>query len=219
MKSLKVIQTLSKIGKILSTIVYIFCMIGAITCAVCVGLFALYGDKAIQQTKDSAIQLSDKSVMETLEKIDLPYIITAMVIGAVFCAASAVVAKFAQNYFKHELEDGTPFTMRGAKELMRLGIIYIAVNLGASIVCGAAYAIASKSIESLNEFDFEGMSIGLGITFIIVSVILRYGAELTEGKTEAAPAVAAVEEVPEAAPVAAEAAPVAEEAQPETTEV
>ena len=209
MKSLKAIQVLSRIGKILSTIVYICCMIGAITCAVCVGLFALYGEKAIQQTKENAIQLSDKSVIETIEKIDLPYIITAMVIGAVFCAASAVVAKFAQNYFKHELEDGTPFTMRGAKELMRLGIIYIAVNLGASIVCGAAYAIASKSIESLNEFDFEGMSIGLGITFIVVSVILRYGAELTE----AAPAVASapVEAAPAAEEAPVEAAPAAEE--------
>ena len=164
MKSLKAIQVLSKIGKILSTIVYICCMIGAITCAVCVGLFAVYGEKAIQQTKENAIQLSDKSVIEAIEKIDLPYIITAMVIGAVFCAASAVVAKFAQNYFKHELEDGTPFTMRGAKEL----------------------------------------------TFIIVSLICRYGAELTEGKTEAAPA-------PEAAP-AVEAAPAPEAAQPETAE-
>ena len=114
-----------------------------------------------------------------------------------------MVAHFAKNYFKHELEDGTPFTMRGAKELMRLGIIYIAVNLGVSIVAGAVFAIASKSWELPEKAEFQGMSIGLGIIFIIVSLICRYGAELTEGKTEAAPAVEAAPSTTEAPPEAA----------------
>ena len=33
-------------------------------------------------------------------------------------------------YFKNELADGNPFTLRGAKELMRLGILTIAIPLG-----------------------------------------------------------------------------------------
>ena len=46
MKSLQTIQTLSKLGKVLSKINYIFCMIGAIGCAV--GLASLpFADQGI----------------------------------------------------------------------------------------------------------------------------------------------------------------------------
>ena len=212
MKSLKAIQVLSKIGRILSIIARVCCMIGGITCAVCACLLAVYGEKAISIAKDNANQINDEQARQIIEKLTNPMMITVIAIGAAFCFAGAVVARFAQNYFKHELEDGTPFTMRGAKELMRLGIIYIAVNLGVSIIAGTVFAIFSKSIETTDKLEFQGMSIGLGIVFIIVSLICRYGAELTEGKTEAAPAV-------EAAPAAAEAAPevteAAKEAAPE----
>ena len=207
MKSLKAIQVLAKIGKVLSIIVRVCCMIGGISCVVCAGLLAVYGEKAISIAKDNANQIDDEQARQIIEQLTNPMMIVIIAIAAAFCFAGAVVAGFAQNYFKHEIEDGTPFTMRGAKELMRLGIIYIAVNLGVSIVAGAVFAIASKSWELPEKAEFQGMSIGLGIIFIIVSLICRYGAELTEGKTEAAPAVEAApsttEAPPEAAPVAA----------------
>ena len=207
MKSLKAIQILSKIGKILSIIARVACMIGGITCTVTAGLLAVYGEKAISFAKDNAGQIDDEQARQIVEQLTNPMMITIIAIAAAFCFAGAVVARFAVKYFDHELEDGTPFTMRGAKELMRLGIIYIAVNLGVSIVAGAVFAIASKSWELPEKAEFQGMSIGLGIIFIIVSLICRYGAELTEGKTEAAPAVEAApsttEAPPEAAPVAA----------------
>ena len=188
-KTLKAIQILAKIGRILSIIAYVASMIGAITCAVCAGLFAIYGKDAISTAKDNMNQIEDEQARQILEKLDVPMLITMMGIAAVLCAAGCVVAHFAKKYFKHELEDGTPFTMRGAKELMRLGIIHICVNIGVSIVAGAVWAIVQQSIEGLEDSNFEGVPIGLGIVFIIVSLICRYGAELTEGKTEAAPAV------------------------------
>ena len=226
MKSLKTIQVLAKIGKVLSIIARVCCMIGGITCAVTAGLLAVYGEKAIQITKDNANQIDDEQARQIMEKLTSPMLITFVAIAAAFCFAGAVVARFAQNYFKHEIEDGTPFTMRGAQELKRLGIIYIAVNLGVSIVAGAVYAVVSKSWELPDKVEFNGLSIGLGIAFLVVSVILRYGAELTEGQNTAVPAVAeaapaAVESAPvveEAAPAVEEAAPVAEEAAPAAEE-
>ncbi len=211
MKTLKTIQTLSKIGKILSIIARVCCMIGGIACAVTAGLLGIYGEKAISIAKDNANQIDDEQARQIVENLTNPMMITIIAIAAAFCFAGAVVARFATNYFKNEIEDGTPFTMRGAKELMRLGIIYIAVNLGVSIVAGSVFAIVSKSWELADKYEFNGMSIGLGIVFIIVSLICRYGAELTEGKSEAAPA-------PEAAPASApapavEAAPAPEAAQ------
>ena len=215
MKTLKTIQFFAKIGKILSIIARVCCMIGGITCAVTAGLLAVYGEKAISFAKDNADQIDDEQVRQIIDKLTNPMMITIIAIGAAFCFAGAVVARFAKNYFQHEIEDGTPFTMRGAKELMRLGIIYISVNLGVSIVAGTVFAIVSKSWELPDKVEFQGMSIGLGITFIIVSLICRYGAELTEGKTEAVPAVE-TEAAPEAPAAETEAAPAAEpEAAPE----
>ncbi len=214
MKSLKAIQVLAKIGKVLSIIVRVCCMIGGISCVVCAGLLAVYGEKAISIAKDNANQIDDEQARQIIEQLTNPMMIVIIAIAAAFCFAGAVVAGFAQNYFKHEIEDGTPFTMRGAKELMRLGIIYIAVNLGVSIVAGTVFAIFSKSIEDADKYQFQGMSIGLGITFIIVSVILRYGAELTEGKAQPAVEAAPAEAAPEAAPAEAAPANVVPEAAP-----
>ena len=204
MKTLNTIQKLAKLGKILSKIVYILSMIGAIGAGVGVVLMATMGEDAIAKSKESLMQAGEKSAIEQLDKMDVPFLIVIMCVAVAFCVAEAVISKFAEKYFTNELADGTPFTLRGAKELMRLGIIQAAVSIGTSTVCGAALAIASASIKSLENETFNGMSFGLGITFIIVSLICRLGAELTEGKTEAAPA-------PEVAP-APEAAPAVEEA-------
>ena len=87
---------------------------------------------------------------------------------------------------------------------MRLGIIQVAVSLGTSVVCGTVVGIASTLVSDLDKVEFEGVSIGIGITFIVVSLLCRLGAEMTEGKTEAAPAV--------------ETAPTEEAAQPEAAE-
>ena len=204
MKTLNTIQILAKIGKVLSILARVCCMIGGIGCTVAAVLLGVYGEKAISIAKENADQIDDEQARQIVEKLTSPMVITIIAIAAAFCFAGAVVARFAKNYFQHEIEDGTPFTMRGAKELMRLGIIYIAVNLGVSIVAGTVFAIVSKSWELADEYEFSGLSIGLGIAFIIVSLICRYGAELTEGKTESAPALETT-----AAPV--EAAPAAEE--------
>ena len=151
MKSLKAIQTLSKIGRVLSIIARVCCIIGGVCCAVTAGLLAVYGEKAISITKDNMDKIDDEQARQIIQQLTTPMMVTVIAIGAVFCFAGAVVARFAQNYFKHEIEDGTPFTVRGAKELMRLGIIYIAVNLGASIVAGTVFAIVSKSLEDADK--------------------------------------------------------------------
>jgi hypothetical protein len=204
MKTLNTIQILAKIGKVLSIIAHVCCMIGGICCAVTAGLLGFCGEDAISFAKDNADQIDDEQARLIIEKLTNPMMITIIAIAAAFCFAGAVVARFATNYFKHEIEDGTPFTMRGAKELMRLGIIYIAVNLGVSIVAGAVFAIASKSWDLADKYEFNGQSIGLGIVFIVVSLICRYGAELTEGKNQ--PAATAVSAPAEAAPAAETAA-------------
>lgn len=131
MKTLITIQTLAKIGKILSKIIFICCIVGFCGC----------------------------------------------IVGIVSLAIGAESLK---------LGGGNPFTLRGAKELMRLGILTVAIPLGTVIVCAIGVAIADvvyPGIDKLSVGEFS--SVGLGVMMIVLSLFCRYGAELKEGKTEA----------------------------------
>lgn len=82
----------------------------------------------------------------------------------------ASVAVFATRYFRRELARGNPFTLSGAEKIKRLGII--------TVVAGIVQGIILRFMLS----DFIGGFIVLGIMFIAMSVIFRYGAELREEK-------------------------------------
>lgn len=179
MKTLKTIQTISKIGKILSKIVFILSLIGGIGClvgilslAVIPGGFKIGGTTVYGLIRQSA-------------DMDISTMYCAMAIGAVFCAGEAVLSKFAELYFKHELDAGTPFTEAGAKELLRLGILAICIPVGTTVIASIVYAIFSLA-GSMPDIDLDnGMSVGLGIAFIIMSLLCRYGAEMQDKPEDA----------------------------------
>lgn len=67
----------------------------------------------------------------------------------IVCAGEAVVAKFAEIYFKNELQAETPFTIGGAKELQRLGILVIAV----SVFCNAAGVLIEGVVSGFTNVE------------------------------------------------------------------
>lgn len=112
----------------------------------------------------------------------------AVLIGwLVVCAGEAVLAKYAELYFKNELAAGNPFTFAGAKELLRLGIITAVIPTVCAVVGSIVEGIASgimdveKAVELNMPFGTEG-NITLGIMFIIAALLCRYGAEIREGR-------------------------------------
>ena len=175
MKTLNTIQTLSKIGKIISKVIRILCIVGFCLCVVGIASFAFVGD---------GIQVGGVTVRGLVEKeadITVPTVYAAMATGAVFCAAEAVLCAFAERYFKNELADGVPFTLRGSKELTRLGVLTIVIQLCATVVCSIGGAIAAHFYPELKELDYgSGASVGLGVMMIVTALICRHGAELTE---------------------------------------
>ena len=79
---------------------------------------------------------------------------------------------------KGELLDGTPFNMERSKELTRLGIITIGVSIVTEAVAAIVYEIMSFIFVNTDSLEIGNWgSVGIGITFIIVSLICRYGAE------------------------------------------
>ena len=179
MNTLKTIQTLSKIGRILSKIVYICCLVGFCGCIVGIVSLAL----GAETFKLGGVTVH--SMIENEAGMNLPTLYASMAVGLLFCAAEAVLCKYAEAYFKHELADGDPFTLRGAKELMRLGILTIAIPLGTGIVCSIGVAIADNIYPGIDKLSIgEFSSVGLGVMMIVLSLFCRYGAELKEGRAE-----------------------------------
>ncbi len=179
MKTLKTIQTLSKIGKVLSNIVFVFCIVGLCFCIAGIVSLALGAD---------SVKLGGTTIQGIIEKeadTDIPSLYAAMAVGVIFCAAEAILSKLAARYFKNELVDGTPFTLRGAKELKRLGILTIVISLGTAIICSIGVGVAGEFYPDIDKMTFgESASFGLGVAMLITAVLCRYGAELTRGKPE-----------------------------------
>ncbi len=177
MKTLKTIQTLSKIGKIISRIIFIFCLIGGIGCIVGIISLAVIPD---------GFRLGGVTIHSMIEKnaeISMGTCYTAMAVGIVFCAGEAVLCKIAENYFKNELAAGTPFTFDGAKELMRLGICTICIPIGTAVISGIVYGIMSSVFSGVADYNISNFtSVGLGVMFIIMSLLCRYGAEITHNE-------------------------------------
>ena len=180
MKTLNTIQTLAKIGKILSKIIYVCCIVGF--CGCIVGIVSL----AIGAETFKLGGITVHSMIENKAGMNLPTLYASMAVGLLFCAVEAVLCKFAEIYFKNELADGNPFTLRGAKELMRLGILTIAIPLGTVIVCSIGVSIADNIYPGIDKLSIgEFSSVGLGVMMIVLSLFCRYGAELNEGKPDA----------------------------------
>ena len=184
MTSLPTIQKLSKLGKVLSNIAFIFSIVGCVGC--------LLGMIALQTGAGSVLKLGGVTIHGLVG--DISGIgnrgITAGLCGwLVICVGQAVLAKFAALYFHHELAAGTPFTASGAKELLRLGILTIAIPLGCDIAGNIVAGIAAGFLQVEDtiwtnlDFDSSG-SILLGIMFVLGSLLCRYGAELRGSNME-----------------------------------
>lgn len=177
-KSLKTIQTLSRIGRVLCRIAWICSIIGAAGCVL--GIFSLIvgadevlklGGVTIHGIIANESGLSDGSMY------------AAMTVGMILSIGELVLALFAEHYFKKELSDGTPFTLTGAAQMQRLGILTICISLGSVIVAEIAYQIfkyAYQDVAVLHIDDYA--SVGLGIAFIVMSVVFRCGASLEKKK-------------------------------------
>ncbi|MBQ9827903.1 MAG: DUF2975 domain-containing protein [Lachnospiraceae bacterium] len=176
MESLNTIQTLARIGKILSKIVFIFCIVGLCLTVAGIISYAVLGDGAI---KIGGVSL--KSFIETEAGINAPTMFAYMAVGCVGIIAEMILSRMAVRYFENELEDGTPFTERGAGELKRLGIFTIVLPIAVMIVCAIGVAIASAVNGDISVLHLGGSAdIGLGIMMIVMSVVCRYGTALRE---------------------------------------
>lgn len=172
---MKTLNTIQMLSKILSKIVFIFCIIGF--CGGVVGILSMaLGAPTLQF---GGVTL--KSILDTGADPTAGAVYAAMAAVMIFCAGEAVVAKFAEHYFKRELADGTPFTLAGAKEMQRLGILTICIPIGTGIVAEIVHAVMEQTMHGSAPLQMNiDSSVALGVMFIVMSLICRYGAAIYE---------------------------------------
>lgn len=177
MKTLNTIQTLSKIAKVFCKIIFICAIIGL--CGCIAGILSKYfgfeafklGGVTIQGLIQDKANLSDGELYADMFK------------GAVYSIGTLILFGFAGSYFKRELNDGTPFTFDGAKNIFRLGILTICISCAEKIVYTIGYSIISKRFADVSQSELEaGGYVGIGIALIIISLLCKYGAESMQNK-------------------------------------
>ena len=178
MKTLKTIQVLAKVGKVMSKIVFIFCIIGFCGCVIGITSVAAGGHVFLV----FGTSLDELLVNEAGITVDTLY--ASMAVGMILCAGEAVLAAFAEHYFKREIADGTPFTTAGSNEMMRLGVLAIAIPLGTQILAEVVYVIFKNTMEGIESMNLDAYgSVSMGIMFILTALICRYGAQHTGDDT------------------------------------
>ncbi len=164
MKSLKTVQTIYKVFSVLAKIVFICAIIGAagsLVGALVMLIAPIFGEDFVNL------------IISGAEVDNITQLAVGLVAEAIFLAGQIVTTWYVCRYMKNELKDGTPFTERGADELMRTGIINLAVGFGAYVVASTVAVLAGAG-----DFMSEGFSIFGGLIMILSSFIFRYGAEL-----------------------------------------
>lgn len=175
MKSLKTLRVLAKVGRILSKIVMICAIVSGGACLTMLILSFFGTGELLGLGGISLYGALDDATMYGAGTAVIAMMLTGMISGA----AEAVLAKFAECYFAGALRAGTPFTAAGAKELQRLGILAICISAGAWIVKIILNGCITGSFTVNFEFISTDTNVLLGVMMLVISVICRYGAELS----------------------------------------
>jgi len=171
MKSLRIIQILSKIAWVICKIIFILCIVGASCCLLSLIILPIMKDVVIYENTTFTVLLMEKGT-------DLPTAITAVAIGLGVCGVSIFLAKYTELFFKKELDLGTPFNKVIVRDMRKLALVHVIASLVMIIAIAITVAIVRHFYPDLPKFnDHYGGSIGFAITMLIISLFCDYGAE------------------------------------------
>lgn len=168
MSSLEKIQKGMRVFQILSKIVLICACVGVALTSIAAALVAtdvLNMENQFLNFLSVETEMSKEQLVGTLIAADVPLLL------------DGIITMFAYRYFTAELKEGTPFTNAGADRIKQLGIITIVFYFISTWVTDGIYK--TISLPEWNRYDDAG-NITFGIFLIVLSVAVRYGAELEQ---------------------------------------
>ena len=172
--TLKTVQTIAKVIKVLVTVFMYICFVAGGIC--------LFSAVIVLITPQTFLGPYIENYPGFYGINDRITAFILCIVAAISAVAAGVVYMFAQKYFKNELIAGTPFTFAGAKELKRLAIISISVSVGAALLSAILTGIAvllnpQADLSSVSEVSVD---VTVGIIMLILSAIFKHGAALRE---------------------------------------
>lgn len=179
MKNLETVQKVFGVFKILSRVFMILCFVAAGFCLVSGIIFLADSDAVIGKIGDVTIKLP--VIISTDAELDNNYYGSYLLAFFAGTLCEGILLALAHRYFSLEQKEGTPFTENGAKTVLNLGIWAIIL----SVVSSAAQSVII-SFMGMSDFSemFDGLSneygIILGVSLILLSLVLRYGADLEQ---------------------------------------
>lgn len=176
--NLEKIQKVFGVFKILSQVFMIICFVAAGLALVSVILTLAGGNAPIAKIGGVSIYLP--VFFENEPVLGSEKACWVMVAGFVAAACEGILLAFAYRYFAIEQKEGTPFTENGAKLTLNLGITAIVLSVVSSATQGIIYELMKLS-ELIEEFT-NSWGVMLGVTLILFSLIIRYGADLEKNR-------------------------------------
>lgn len=165
--ALSTIQKLHKLGRILSTTAFVISIVVLIFSIACAVLAAVGEENLVREVL---------SIESTANAGTLYFRLASAFLASL---SEIIVAKAAVNYFKEEIKAGTPFNLKCAGKAKTLGILNIVIPVVAVILKGAAHMLLSSTFGEVGENDNAlAGPIAVGLMFIVLSIICRYGSEI-----------------------------------------
>lgn len=196
MKTFETIKKLSNLGRILSKIVFICTIIGFCLMVLLMVLFMTVIDQSDVVEIIESLLNKDIGTVTNLGVI----LIALFVAFLISFAGRLVTSKYAENYFKKVIADGTPFNEENAKRIFKLGVMLICISLITSIIVEntvSAFLMKIGVTESLNFSINLPAGVILGGLFIFLSYVCKLGAEILSENVLEAGALPVNEEVNE----------------------
>ena len=167
MKSLKRIQTMAKVLKILFTIVYVACVVGAIFSMLGLALTPIVANNETLR----------KYVLRGGAEFNLNSYLATCICAVITCGTWFYLGYKNVEFYKYELKTGTPFDKTVTVSLRKLAFEAIIISCVANIIEVVICCLFYVEIK-----DFGVGEIGTGIVYLLISLILDYGADLNQEK-------------------------------------
>lgn len=177
MRSLRRIQILVKICRVVCYILFACFIAGAAGCVLAIPIYGLIKDIDLGNGQTIAIELAKYNITTN-------GVYTMLASGIFGCGVGIFLSIYTAQFFKKVIDEGTPFKRSVVKETRIAGLVNVLVNLGASIMIGVGFGIArgiDKGIGTLS--NYYGFSIVFGLVLLLLSLFIEYPVELEETKT------------------------------------
>ena len=178
MKSLKYIQTISKVFWVICKVMFIVCIVGASICLVSLIVLPLTKDVVIYENKSITVLLAEQGTTVSSA-------ISSAACGLFACGVGIALAKYTELFFKKELDLGSPFDKALVKDMRIVAVVHIVTAVVLMGIIALTQLILRHTVDELIDVETNyNASIWFGISLLVISLFCEYGAEQNKEKVK-----------------------------------